>query len=165
MKPIVSFVAVAVLAALFLPTILNSPIKTEIKSPKISAAKISRAGPATAKAFRDSRGHFSFRTSMNGKNVKVLVDTGASVVAINNSTAKRINLRPNGGRMRVSTANGTLTVDQATIREISIGDITVYNVKAVILDDSALDGTLLGMSFLKKLKKFEIDGRTLTLVK
>jgi len=165
MKSIVPFVATAILAALILPTVLGNSKNTDAKVQNVSVAKTSPTGPATAQAFRDSRGHFSFRASMNGKSINVLVDTGASVVAINKSTAKRINLRSNGRTMRLSTANGTVFAQSATIKEIRIGDIAVYNVKAVILDDSALDGTLLGMSFLKKLRKFEMDGRTLTLVK
>ncbi len=132
----------------------------------ISTSNTKTNGPASVKAYQDLSGHFSFRTMMNNKAVKVLVDTGASQVAINQSTAKRIGLRyKNGYSISVQTANGNTKAKMATIKEIRIGQISVHNVKALVLKDSELSGTLLGMSFLKKLKKFEIKGRTLTLVK
>ena len=49
------------------------------------------------------------------------------------------------------------------IAEIGIGPINVRNVEAMVLADQALDGALIGMSFLKKLRRFEISGSTLTL--
>lgn len=120
-------------------------------------------GIATAK--RDSRGHFSFNALMNGTDVPVLVDTGASGVAINASTAEEIGVwvDEDATGVQVNTANGTTTAYPVTIDEIIIGEVIVTNVSGMVLDDSALSSTLLGMSFLKKLERFEIVGDTLTL--
>ena len=91
---------------------------------------------------------------MNGKTVKALVDTGATMVAINKSTARRlgINVSPADFIYEVNTANGKAKVAPAVIREIQIGRVKVRDVEAAVLEDKALDGTLLGMTFLKRLK-------------
>lgn len=111
-------------------------------------------------------GHFSFNAMLNGRNVRVLVDTGASSVAINRSTAKRIGIRLDDRDFihTASTANGDTKFAVATIKKIRIDGIIVRNVKAAVLKDASLNGTLLGMSFLSKLRKFEIDGNKITMV-
>ena len=100
-----------------------------------------------------------------GARVDALVDTGATLVAINVSTAKRIgiNLAPADFKYQVETANGTARAASAMIDNLQIGRIYVENVQAIVLDDKALDGTLIGMSFLKRLDKFEVADGTLVL--
>ncbi|MEE9314315.1 MAG: TIGR02281 family clan AA aspartic protease [Rhizobiaceae bacterium] len=162
MKNIGALVFLVLAAAIFVPGLIGNSNVDE------SPATVSNArstGPASVKAYRDSRGHFSFSTRMNGERVEVLVDTGATMVAINQSTAHRIGARVSRDTYQVSTANGLVDASSATIKEIRIGNVRVRNVKALVLSDQALSGTLLGMSFLKKLKRFEINGRTLTLTR
>lgn len=109
----------------------------------------------------DERGHYVAEFRMNGKSVTALVDTGASMVAINKTTARKlgINVGPADFKYEVSTANGTAKVAAAVIREIQIGRVKVRDVEAAVLDDKALDGTLLGMTFLKRLEGFSVtDG-------
>ncbi len=165
MRSIGGFVFFMLALAFTVPRILSGHEDAETAQASLAGVEDADRGPATAKAFRDGRGHFSFSSHMNGKRVKALVDTGATTVAINERTAKRIGVRyGNRGTMRVSTANGSLTAHRAVIKEIRIGKVVVRNVKALVLDNQALGETLLGMSFLKKLDRFEISGRTLTLV-
>ncbi len=110
-------------------------------------------------------GHFITDVRMNNRSVKVLVDTGATTVAINETTARKIgiHLRPADFKYKVSTANGIARMASATISEIRIGNIRVKNVRAGVLKDSALSSTLLGMSFLNKLRRFEVHDGTLLL--
>ena len=159
-------VVLAMAGAFYLPRVLVDTQAPETEANQTASyASTDDSGPKIARAFQDNRGHYSFDTRMNGKSVKVLVDTGASAVAINETTARRIGLKGRGrGNVRVSTANGTLDAKRHTIREIRIGKVRVRNVNALILPDHALKGTLLGMSFLKKLKRFEFNDRTLTIV-
>ena len=136
--------------------------------------KVSKAQEARKKRKKRSRravgyrkrGHFSFNARLNGRNVKVLVDTGASSVAINRSTARRIGIRlkERDFRHRASTANGYTKFARAKIKEIRIDGILVRNVEAAVLNDSSLSGTLLGMSFLNKLKSFEIKRNKLVMM-
>ncbi len=119
----------------------------------------------TARARMGRNGHFFFKTRMNGSLVKVMVDTGASGVAINRSTARRlgIHLSNSDFKYKSNTANGIARYAAVTIDEIKIGRIVVHDVRAAVLKDSSLSGTLLGMTFLRKLRKFEINGDTLIL--
>lgn len=113
----------------------------------------------------DAKGHFLAEFKVNGRRLTAMVDTGATLVAINASTAKRIGieLQPTDFRYAVNTANGNAKAAAATIESLQIGRIAVENVQAVVLEDSALDGTLVGMSFLKQLSKFEVKDGTLIL--
>ncbi len=110
-------------------------------------------------------GHFYTQVRMNNRPVKVMVDTGATMVAINETTARKIGiyLKASDFKHRVSTANGTTKMASAMIKEVQIGPIRVRNVRVGIARDKALSGALLGMSFLRQLKRFEITGQTLLL--
>ncbi len=119
----------------------------------------------TARAKMKRNGHFYFNTKMNGASVKVMVDTGATGVAINRSTARRMGIKLSNSdfKYKSQTANGIAYYASAKIDEIKIGRIVVYDVRAAVLKDSSLSDTLLGMTFLRKLKKFEVSNGTLIL--
>lgn len=114
----------------------------------------------------DERGHFSAEFKLNGRRVEALVDTGATLVAINRATARRIgiNLVPADFIYEVNTANGAAKAAAATIAQLQIGRIHLENVEAVVLEDRALKGTLIGMSFLKRLDSFAVEDGGLLLV-
>jgi len=114
----------------------------------------------------DGRGHFTADFKLNGRPVTALVDTGATLVAINASTARRIgiSLRQDDFKYKVETANGSARAAAATIDNLQIGRIFVENVQAVVLEDKALGNTLIGMSFLKRLGKFEVRDGALLMV-
>ena len=111
-------------------------------------------------------GHFIADFKLNGRVVTAMIDTGATVVAINQTTARRIGikLKPADFRSAVMTANGRAPAANIVIDRLEIGRIAVKDVDALVLDDRALGGTLIGMSFLKQLSKFEAREGTLTLM-
>ena len=111
------------------------------------------------------QGHFIAQFRMNGRAVEAMVDTGATMVAINRSTARRlgINVIPADFKYLVSTANGQIKVARAVIQSVEFGDVRVRDVEAAVLDDKALGGTLLGMSFLRELKSFRVEDNKLIL--
>lgn len=113
----------------------------------------------------DERGHFQTDFKLNGRKFMALVDTGATYVAMNRSTANRIGIKVSSQEMKykVSTANGQAPAAAVMINEVSIGKIRVNNVPALVLEDDALDGILMGMSFLKELDRFAIENRSLIL--
>jgi aspartyl protease family protein len=113
----------------------------------------------------DARGHFTGEFKLNGRRVDALVDTGATLVAINASTARRIgiDLTPADFKYEVDTANGKAHAASAMIDNLQIGRIYVESVQALVLDDKALDGTLIGMSFLKRLDRYEVANGALVL--
>ncbi|MGE0501233.1 MAG: TIGR02281 family clan AA aspartic protease [Rhizobiaceae bacterium] len=114
----------------------------------------------------DARGHFMAGFKLNGRQVEALVDTGATLVAINVSTARRIGLALTAAdyKYTVETANGQARAAAVTLNSLQIGRIFVENVDAVVLDDAALKTTLVGMSFLGRLDKFQIENGSLLLV-
>ncbi|MEM7300082.1 MAG: TIGR02281 family clan AA aspartic protease [Pseudomonadota bacterium] len=120
----------------------------------------------TAQIYRASNGQYLTQARLNGRQVRVLVDTGASSVAINESTARRIGLKVTQGDFRhtANTANGKAKMAVAMIDRIEIGRVVVHNVRAAVLQDSSLDGTLLGMTFLNKLRQFKFDNGTMVLI-
>ena len=114
----------------------------------------------------DARGHFSAEFKINGRRVRGMVDTGATLVAINLSTARRIglNLMPVDFKHRVSTANGQARAAVATLESLQVGRIRVEDVEAVVLDDRALSETLIGVSFLNRLSKYQVEDGALLMV-
>ncbi len=114
----------------------------------------------------DERGHFTGDFKINGRKVSAMIDTGATVVAINLSTARRagIVVLPNDFRHSVNTANGSVRAAAVTIDMLQIGRIFVRDVPAVVLDDKALEGTLIGVSFLGRLAKYQVENGALLMV-
>jgi aspartyl protease family protein len=113
----------------------------------------------------DGRGHFSSTFKMNGRQVDGMIDTGATLVALNSSTARRIGLSLNGADFshEVQTANGSIKAAVTMIDRVQIGNITVSGVQAIVLDDKALQNNLIGMSFLSRLSKYQVENSTLVL--
>ena len=111
---------------------------------------------------RDARGHFLTEGRIDGQRIAFMVDTGASVVALNESSAARFGLRPTPGQYtaNVTTANGTVKAARAKIAILDVGGLIVRDVEAMVLPDEALSENLLGLSFLSRLKRFEYaDGQ------
>lgn len=114
----------------------------------------------------DGRGHYAATFRLNGRPVDALVDTGATLVAINTSTARRIgiSLSPSDFIQPVSTANGSIKAAMVSVDRLEIGRISLNDVQALVLDDKALQTNLVGMSFLNRLDKFQAKDGTLLLV-
>ncbi len=106
---------------------------------------------------RDARGHFQTEGRIDGQRIGFMVDTGASVVALNETSAARFGLRPSRGdyNATVTTANGTIKAARTRLAMVDIGGLVVRDVDAMVLPDEALSENLLGLSFLSKLKRFE----------
>lgn len=113
----------------------------------------------------DRLGHFSTDAQINGRTIEVMVDTGASIVALTWDDAQQagIYVRPSDFTHRVNTANGSARVAPVTIDSISIGGITVRDVKGTVSEPGRLNGTLLGMTFLSRLSRAELRRGTLIL--
>ncbi|HLZ05114.1 MAG TPA: TIGR02281 family clan AA aspartic protease [Bradyrhizobium sp.] len=106
---------------------------------------------------RDARGHFATEGRIDGQRIAFMVDTGASVVALNESSAARFGLRPTPGQYTatVTTANGKVKAARARIARLNVGGLIVRDVDAMVLPDEALSENLLGLSYLSRLKRFE----------
>ena len=113
----------------------------------------------------NAQGHFSAAVEVDGVTVPTLVDTGATLVAFSAEDAERAGLRPlpSEYRHRTSTANGEVAVAIVKVRDLRLGSITLHDVDAAVLPAGALRQSLLGMSFLKRLALFQVEGDTLVL--
>jgi aspartyl protease family protein len=112
------------------------------------------AGPSGDVTLRAAGGgHFEAAAEINGRSVDVMVDTGATLVALTYEDAERagLYLKPADFTHSVSTANGVAKVAPIEINSISIGSITVRNVRGAVAERGKLHRTLLGMTFLSKL--------------
>lgn len=137
--------------------------KLDRKQPQSSQAQKNDIKPVGYVELRsDGRGHFETAIEVNGRSVHAMVDTGATVVAMSHEDARRAGLmisdRDYTGK--VHTANGVARVAPVTLSRVRVGDITIRNVRGIVSEPGRLSGTLLGMSFLSRLSRFEIrDGR------
>ncbi|TDH37915.1 TIGR02281 family clan AA aspartic protease [Pseudohoeflea suaedae] len=110
-------------------------------------------------------GHFVGDFRINGRSIRGVVDTGATTVAMNVSTARKLGLNTQRKDFiyRLGTANGETTAAKVNLSRIEIGPISVNDVAAFVLDDSALDETLIGMSFMSRLASYKVQAGELKL--
>jgi len=126
------------------------------------ASQSSGRGPASATLTADSAGHFVTTGNVNGTTVRFIVDTGASMIALGASDARRIGLDPNKGEVGFSqTANGVTQVTRVKLTTVRVGDIVLNNVDATVHQQD-LPYALLGMSFLNRME-MQRNGETMTL--
>jgi len=114
----------------------------------------------------DAMGQFSADAEVNGSRIqKMLVDTGATLVALSYEDASGAGVFPAPAdfKYQVNTANGVAHVARVKLRDVRLGNLVVYDVDAVVGERGALDGSLLGMTFLSKLSKFEVGSGALVL--
>ncbi len=113
----------------------------------------------------NSGGHFVTRAAINGSDIVVLVDTGATAVALSYEDAGSAGLRPGSldFDVPVSTANGMARAARVKIDRIEVDGVKVEDVDGLVLPEGALRGTLLGMSFLGRLSSFKVEDGVLYL--
>jgi aspartyl protease family protein len=114
----------------------------------------------------DQRGHFVFNAAINDRPASFMTDTGATLVVLTYEDAARLGLSPLRLNFsgRVETANGVSRVAPVTLDRVRVEDITVRDVPALVAEKGALATNLLGMSFLGRLKSFQMQGSELILM-
>jgi aspartyl protease family protein len=114
---------------------------------------------SSAEITADQAGHFVTTAEIDHTAITVLVDTGASLVALSYEDAERAGLAPRTLTYDVPilTANGGLHAAKVLLNRVEIGNVLVRDVEGVVLPKGAFDGTLLGMSFLNKLSRFKVE--------
>jgi aspartyl protease family protein len=102
----------------------------------------------------DNQGSFYTNGYINGRSVRFLLDTGASSVAMNENQARSLGLQyvDDTKKIKVSTAGGDQTGYRVTLKQVSVGGISLNNVQGVVIKGSSPDITLLGMTFLGNLE-------------
>ena len=108
-------------------------------------------------------GHFWVGAKLNGRDVKFLVDSGATTTTIDRATAKAAGVDISQRRdLYVRTGNGVVRVASGRADTLSVGGITRRNIALEIADNDDLN--VLGMNFLSSLSRWGVEGRWLVMV-
>ena len=147
------------IAALGLMTLLFSNVLENQRNPnqRVSTQVIS-SGQKQVVLESSRYGHYVASGKINDKPVVFLVDTGASFVSVPEQVANRVGLKK-GSPITATTANGNITVYSTVLERISLGEITLNNVRADINPHMDGEEILLGMSFLRNLSVAHEDGK------
>lgn len=101
----------------------------------------------------DEHGHYVAAGYINGLPAPLLVDTGATLVAMNRILARRLGIdyRVQGERSMAKTASGLAVIYLVQLKSVRVGEIELKNVDAAVHDSEFPGTVLLGMSFLGRL--------------
>lgn len=123
-----------------------------------------RAAARASQVVRAADGHYWAQAEIDGRAVRVLVDTGASVVALTREDALRLGMKlgPEDFRSTVNTASGAAPAARVRLRSVSVAGARVDDVEALVVE-KGLTQSLLGMSYLGRLSGFEATPAALTL--
>jgi aspartyl protease family protein len=125
-------------------------------------------GPGGQQAVRIKRvanGYFVAQAAINKTNISMIVDTGASSVVLRPEDARRAGIDTGSLRYNVpvQTANGQTLAARVHLEHLAVGAVRLYNVEALITRPGTLHKSLLGMTFLSRLRSYEFQGEYLTL--
>jgi aspartyl protease family protein len=161
MRNIMIFAAIMITAGTYMAQMADKI--TSATPAKASPMAVSQTAPVpsggrTVTIPRDTRGHFQTDGHIEGQRINFMIDTGASVIALTENDAARIGVHPSRGdyNATVSTANGKVMAARVRLASVDVGGLVVRDVDAMVLPDGALSENLLGLSYLSKLKRFEL---------
>ena len=122
------------------------------------------ASGTDAQVVKGADGHYWAEANIDGKAVRVLVDTGASVVALTRADALRLGVDPEPEAFtgKVQTASGVVRAAPVQLKTISVAGARVDRVEALVVEQG-LEYSLLGMSYLGRLSAFSATPTGLTL--
>jgi aspartyl protease family protein len=164
------FTALAVTAAVSAYGAATAVVAFDNPAEKIAAPRAAMIqtsappAPSAASITKSGDGHYWAEADVNGRQVRFLVDTGASAVALTPNDARRLGINPQGldYSYNVTTANGQARAASVKLASISIAGARVANVDALVIEEG-LDTSLLGMTYLGRLSRFEATPTSLIL--
>ncbi|MCF7700680.1 TIGR02281 family clan AA aspartic protease [Loktanella sp. M215] len=115
---------------------------------------------------RQVDGHFYAQLDVNGHPVTFMVDTGASQIVLSAADAARVGIDTATLRYlgQASTANGVVRTALVTLDSVTLGDVTQADVRAVV-NQGAMDGSLLGMTYLRNFSNIQMTADDLILTR
>jgi aspartyl protease family protein len=171
MRPLLLSAVLIALVGASLPSLIARYVPSPQAARSMPGANAVETRPPTSAAGRSSEvrieaerdGHFYVDAEINDRPVRLMVDTGATVVALRQSDAETAGVRVRDADFThaVSTANGTAYAAEADLDSVGVRDIEVGRVRALILPDDQLAISLLGGSFLNRLARFQVEDGTL----
>lgn len=167
-KSAAAMAVVAVVAANYLANHKSKPFSLAHLTGGASHASQAAAPPpsgATAVLRQGRNGHYFARVEARGASVNMVVDTGASFVTLTADDARKLGYFPSPAdyRVRMMTANGESRAARVKLGMVRIDGVLVYDVDAVVAQPGALNVSLLGMTFLRKLASYRAEAGRLVL--
>lgn len=144
------------------PTVPPRPVPADDLPAPSRLRPANQSPPVAIQAARD--GHFYLTATVNGTDIRFLVDTGATVVVLGGQDAARLGVHPAPSEFThmVETAHGQVRLARTTLRSVRVGALQIDNVTALV-GDGGVGMSLLGMSFLQRFDRYEVRDRTLYL--
>src|ERR1700751_5990153 len=130
--------------------------------PEPAAAQSSTASSRSVVIAPSRGGHFRVTGRVDGRRIDFMIDTGATVIALKPEDAASLGIRPaeRDYSAMVRTANGAIRVAPVALATVQNEDLEVNNVAAGVLPAGVANENLLGLSFLRRLRRFEYaDGK------
>jgi aspartyl protease family protein len=130
--------------------------ETQTPTPTVASQPTPYLGSGEASIAKSPDGHFWADAQVDGHPVRFLVDTGATAVALTADDARNLGLNPGAltYAYTVQTANGPARAAEVKLGMVSVGRAEVSDVEAYVID-KGLGTSLLGMTYLGRLAKFE----------
>ncbi len=162
-RPIFWSLGIAGVTGLFALNYAGTLERMTRDAPTLASARPSQPAneaPRSLTIEADHRGHHIVQPAIDNYRIRMLVDTGASFVALTDADARALGVRPERSAYsyRLNTANGVVRGARVMLREVRLGGILVRDVEAVVLPAGALEMSLLGTSFLRRLAGYEVRG-------
>jgi aspartyl protease family protein len=131
--------------------------------PGLMPKQVVEGGETRVPMARD--GHFWVRATVNGRPLRFMLDTGATLTTVSVETAEMAQLQPNplGREIMLHTANGNVPGQLATIAELRMGSVVARDLDAVIAPGIG-ETNVIGMNLLSRLASWRVEGQTLVLV-
>jgi aspartyl protease family protein len=109
-------------------------------------------------------GHFWARVTVNGVDRRMLIDSGATLTAISEETAREAGIDTERGGFPVvlRTANGSVAAQRGTADQVQVGSVRTEKLR-VVVSSAFGDVDVIGMNFLSRLASWRVEGRTLIL--
>lgn len=156
----ISFLIMALLVGAVAARVADTKSKHAAASAAVATSPLPASAPSTSfntrsiALSRGAGGHFWVDARIDGRRLEMVVDTGATQIALRASDAARLGLHPAARDyvVKVATAIGVTRAALVQLRAVELGDIVVRDVPALVHPDESLGVNLLGMSFLSRLR-------------
>ncbi len=157
---------VAIFAALFAVFSFRFEFKSiwERVKADISGTSGQTVGADVIELRRQDDGHYWLQAEVNGNPVRFMIDSGATITAMNAQTAadSGVDVDTNGYPMILDTANGRVAAKRGTMKKLEIGSYSIDDHK-IVVSDSFGDTNVLGMNFLDSMKSWKVEGSMMVL--
>jgi aspartyl protease family protein len=157
---------VAIFAAMFVAFSFRPEMEmawNRVKGEVTGAPRQTMAGEAI-RLVRQDDGHFWLRAQLNGHQTDLMVDSGATITAINSNTARgaKLTLDPEQESVELNTANGIIKARTASVKALAVGDVTVEDLNVVVSDGFG-EINVVGMNFLDNFESWNVSGDVMLL--